>query len=85
MRVVKERLREMMPEVRVFLDTDESARSEKSANLQIDTSDAILCFCTEKFFESGPCMQEVVRGVLRGKPLLCLLEEVRPWTLDLGP
>lgn len=27
-----------------------------------------------KFFESGPCLQEMVRAVLRGKPIVCLLE-----------
>ena len=61
--------------LRLLLVPQETAQNEKSANSQIDTSDAVLCFCTSKFFESGPCMQELVRGVLRGKPIVTVLEE----------
>ena len=40
----------------------------------IDVSDVVLCYCTEKWFTSGPCLREVVRAVCRKKPLIALLE-----------
>ena len=73
---MKQRLLDMMPDIRVFLDVDHTATgSEASSNEQVDTSNTTLCFCTERFFDSGPCLQEVVRAVLQGKPLIIVLEE----------
>ena len=40
----------------------------------IDVSDSVLCFCTERWFTNYPCLKEVVRAVLRKKPIIALLE-----------
>ena len=40
----------------------------------IDVSKVVLCFCTERWFTNSPCIREVVRAVLRKKPLIALLE-----------
>ena len=34
----------------------------------------MLCFCTKRWFSSPPCIREVVRAVLRKKPIILLLE-----------
>lgn len=73
---MKQRLLDMMPNVCVFLDVDHTATgSEASSNEQVDTSNTTLCFATMMFFDSGPCLQEVVRAVLRKKPIILVLEE----------
>ena len=42
--------------------------------MHIDVSDTMLCYLTRKWFTSWPCVREVVRAVLREKPLIALLE-----------
>jgi hypothetical protein len=72
MRIVKKALEEMMPGASVFLDVDNLGGG--SDHPHIDVSSCVLCFCTERWFSSGPCVREVVRAVLRRKPLIVLLE-----------
>ena len=74
MRVVKQRLREMLPEVRVFLDVDDL---EEIGDLEryIDDSAAILVFCSAGYCESRNCMRELCHAVAKGVPLVALLEE----------
>ena len=43
-------------------------------SMHIDISGLVLCFCTSRFFTSGPCAQEVVRTWLQRKPMFALLE-----------
>ena len=43
----------------------------------VDISSTVLCFCTSRFFTSGPCAQEVVRAVVQRKPLIALLDTDR--------
>ena len=40
----------------------------------IDVSNVVLCYCSEKWFSSAPCIREVVRAVLRKRPLIALLQ-----------
>ena len=40
----------------------------------IDVSYAVLCYCTERWFTSYPCIRELVRAMLRKKPIIALLE-----------
>ena len=40
----------------------------------IDVSSVVLCFCTEKYFQSRACAREIFRAVLQGKPLIAVLE-----------
>ena len=40
----------------------------------IDVSNAVLCFCTRRWFTNKPCVREIVRSVLRKKPCIAVLE-----------
>ena len=40
----------------------------------VDTSAVILVCCTQKYFRSQACAREIIRAVLRSKPLIALLE-----------
>ena len=40
----------------------------------VDASSVVLIFCTEKYFQSRACAREILRAVLRGKPLIAVLE-----------
>jgi len=72
MRVVKTRLRLLLPDVKVFLDVDN--HGEGMHIVHIDVSNVVLCYLTEKWFTNPPCVIEIVRAVLRKKPLIALLE-----------
>jgi len=76
MRVVKQRLLEMVPDMRVFLDVDDLADiSELEA--YIDRSEKVLVFCSRGYFQSRNCMRELRAAVTRKKPLLALFEPDR--------
>jgi len=72
MRIVKERLREMLPHVSAFLDVDNLGNGKDHPH--IDVSNVILCYCTRRWFTNMPCVREITRAVLRKKPLIALLE-----------
>ena len=72
MRIVKTRLREMVPDVEVFLDVDNLGGG--SDHPHIDVSDTLVCYLTQGWFTSPPCVREFLRAVLRKKPLIALLE-----------
>ena len=75
MRVVKQRLVELLPEVKVFLDVD---NLEEGAGAEyIDRSEFILAFCTKRYFTSRACARELFRAVLQGKPIIAMLEPER--------
>ena len=74
MRIVKARLIDMMPEANVFLDVDDLQRKKGKGAELVDGSQVFLLFCSQGFFTSPNCMREVLRGVLREKPFLILLE-----------
>ena len=40
----------------------------------VDVSGAVLCFCTERWFASPGWIREIVRAVLRKKPIIAVLE-----------
>ena len=40
----------------------------------IDVSGVVLCYCTERWFTNHPCLRELVRAVVRRKPIIALLE-----------
>ena len=69
MRVVKQRLLEMMPDLRIFLDVDDL---EEIGNLEqyIKRSRSVLCFCSTGYFESKNCMRELRCAVETKKPLV---------------
>ena len=74
MRIVKARLIDMMPEANIFLDVDDLQRKKGKGAELVDGSQVFLLFCSQGFFTSINCMREVLRGVLREKPFLILLE-----------
>ena len=42
----------------------------------IDVSEVVLCYCTTRWFLNLPCIREIVRAVLRDKPIIALLQPV---------
>ena len=72
MRVVKQKLLEMMPDTSVFLDVDNL--KEGAGGSQVDKSSAMLVFITERYLESRACARELFKAVLRRKPIITILE-----------
>ena len=68
MRIVKQRLLEMIPGMRVFLDVDDL---EDISDLEgyISRSLAVLVFCSAGYFESRNCIRELRSAMVHGKPL----------------
>ena len=75
MRIVKHRLLEMMPDLRVFLDVDDLMFG--AGQEYIERSYVVLTFCTAKYFKSKACAREVFDTVLNSKPIICVLEPER--------
>ena len=73
MRVVKQRLLEMIPELCVFLDVDDLAGGKGAE--YVDLSRVVLVFASEGYFSSANCMRELLRGAFHGKQLLLMLEQ----------
>jgi hypothetical protein len=73
MRIVKQRLLEMVPGLSIFLDVDDL---EDISNLQgyVDRTQTVLVFCSRGYFTSKNCMIELRSTVAKGKPVLALLE-----------
>ena len=73
MRIVKQRLLEMIPELSVFLDVDDL---EDISNLEgyIETSQHIFIYCSKGYFQSRNCMRELAFSVRKGKPIIACLD-----------
>ena len=72
MRIVKQRLLEMMPDLSVFLDVDDLVEGRGAE--YVDASAKVLVFCSDGYFASPNCMRELLRAVLTGKPIVAMLE-----------
>lgn len=72
MRIVKQRLLEMIPNLRVFLDVDDL--KDGKGGEYVDISEVVLVFVSEGYFKSQNCMRELLRGMARAKPLITLVE-----------
>ena len=79
MRVIKQRLLEMVPELSIFLDVDDL---EDISDLQgyIERSSTVLIFCSKGYFFSRNCMIELRSSVMKGKRIMPLVEPL----LDRG-
>merc|ERR550514_1405502 len=66
MRTVKERLLQMVPKLRVFLDKDDLEGGNGADG--VDKSAFVLCFCTRKYLASKPCAREILRAYYKRKP-----------------
>jgi hypothetical protein len=73
MRIVKQRLLEMMPTASIFLDVDDL---EDISGLEgyVDRSATILIFCTKGYFQSKNCIREIRSCVEKGKPMIAVLD-----------
>jgi len=72
MRVVKTRLKEMVPMMVVFLDIDDLEEGRGAE--YVDASSVCLIFCSGGYFNSPNCMREMLRATLTHKPILAMLE-----------
>lgn len=72
MRIVKQRLLEMLPDIHAFLDVDD-LREGKGAEY-VDASCLTLVFVSDGYFESPNCMRELLRAVATQKPIVALVE-----------
>ena len=72
MRIVKERLQEMVPGLLCFLDVDNLTQGKGAES--VDASCVCLIFCTRGYFQSPNCMRELLRAFCVEKPQVTLLE-----------
>ena len=73
MRVVKQRLREMVPELRVFLDVDD-LKEIGDLEMHVERSHTVLVFCSHGYADSKNCVRELRHATAKRKPLIALLE-----------
>ena len=73
MRIIKQRLLEMMPDLSIFLDVDDL---EDISDLEgyVDRSAMILIFCSKGYFQSKNCMREIRSCTEKGKPMIAVLD-----------
>lgn len=73
MRIIKQRLLEMMPDLKCFLDVDDL---EEIGDLEgyIDRTLAILVYCSSGYFKSKNCMRELVSSTVKLKPIISLVD-----------
>ncbi|KOO29834.1 polymorphic outer membrane protein [Chrysochromulina tobinii] len=89
MRVVKQRLLDMLPTVHVFLDVDDAQRRVGKGAEVLNRSDKFLLFASDGFFggihaPSRPCMVELLKAVQLGLEMITVLE-VEDKHLPLSP
>ena len=75
MRIIKQRLLEMLPDIKVFLDVDDMQFGRGAEYL--DASAVVLVFCSTGYFSSKNCMRELLLAVVSEKPIVVLCETDR--------
>jgi len=73
MRIVKQRLLEMIPDMHVFLDVDDLQDTSELEEM-IGKSDKVLVFCSRGYFQSKNCLRELRAAVSKTRPILALFE-----------
>ena len=73
MRIIKQRLVEMLPDIAVFLDVDDL---EEIGDLEgyIERTERILVYCSKAYFKSKNCMRELVSAAKMGKEIIALVD-----------
>jgi len=73
MRIVKQRLLEMIPDLHVFLDVDDL---EEIGDLEkyIEKTSIILVYCSKGYFTSKNCMRELQSSTTLQKPIIALTD-----------
>ena len=89
MRVVKQRLLDILPMVHVFLDVDDAQRRVGKGAEVLNRSDKFLLFASDGFFggihaPSRPCMVELLKAVQLGLEMITVFE-VEDKHLPLSP
>jgi len=73
MRIVKQRLMEMMPELRCFLDVDD-LEDIGDLGSYIRRTTTVLVYCSKGYFTSQNCMREIVASTAMQKPMIALID-----------
>jgi len=73
MRIVKQRLLEMIQDLHVFLDVDDLEEIGDLENY-IERSSTILVYCSNGYFTSKNCMREVMSSTNMGKFIIPLID-----------
>jgi len=73
MRIIKQRLLEMMPTLSVFLDVDDL---DEIGDLEgyIRRTSTVLVYCSKGYFTSKNCMRELVASTVMEKPIIALMD-----------
>jgi len=73
MRVVKQRLREMVINMMVFLDADDL---QEIGDLEgyVDRSRMVLVYCSSGYFQSKNCLRELAAATTKIKPVIALVD-----------
>jgi hypothetical protein len=72
MRLVKQRLLEMVPGLKVWLDVDDLVTLDQGYD--VVTAQTTLVFCSAGFFDRPNCVRELLRAVCWGRPIIAVLE-----------
>ena len=73
-RVIKQRLLEMLPGIAVFLDVDDLQRKRGKGAELVRSCQHFLLFCSAGFFDSEPCMKELLCALREGVPIITVIE-----------
>jgi len=76
MRVVKTRLKEMVPGMKVFLDVDDL--HEGRGVHDVDKSESLLAFVTPSYLRSANSMKELIRAMTQAYRIITLLDGEYP-------
>ena len=72
-KLIKQRCREICPSLIVFLDVDDLTSGYGAES--VDSSQCILVFAMHVYFEKVNCIRELVRAIVRNKPITLLLPD----------
>ena len=75
-RIIKQRLMELLPGVACFLDVDDLQRKRGKGAELVHASKAFLLFCSRGFFESEPCIKELLCALRERKPIIMVGEPI---------
>ena len=74
MRVVKERLLEVLPGLEIFLDVDVADLDIGDLEGYIAATDVVLIYLTQGYLQSRNCMRELTAATQQGKHIIALLD-----------
>ena len=72
-KLIKQRCREICPSLIVFLDVEDLTSGYGAES--VDSSQCILLFAMHVYFEKINCVRELVRAIVRNKPITLLLPD----------